>query len=480
MMASEVDDNRGIQNEVCESGLGSHKVADADLDNDGRPRRTGSLWTACALVITAVIGAGVLSLAWSLAQIGWVGVLVLIIFGIITFYTSNLLAECYRCPVTGKRNYTYMQAVKANLGGKMYMACGLAQYSLLIGLAIGYTITAAISMVAIQKSNCFHKRGHEAPCEVSHKPYMIGMGLFEIVVSQIPDIGEMWGLSVIATVTSFGYASIGAALAFSTVISGHGKRTSVTGVEVGPGITAAQKMWRMFRAIGDMLLCSSYSAILIEIQDTLKSSGSEIQVMKKANMISVSTTTLFYLICACFGYAAFGNNAHGNMLTGFGFYEPFWLIDLANTFIVMHLVGAYQVVSQPVFGAVESQMRRWWPRSKFVIAEYPIRIGKKNFNMSINLLRLTWRIMFVVIITLLALALPYFNEVLALLGAISFWPLTVYFPVNMYIVQKKISRWTIRWFGLQSLNFVCLLVALAAACGSIEGFAEALHIFKHS
>lgn len=100
--------------------------------------------------------------------------------------------------------------------------------------------------------------------------------------------------------------------------------------------------------------------------------------------------------------------------------------------------------------------------------------------MSINLLRLTWRSMFVVIITLLALALPYFNEVLALLGAISFWPLTVYFPVNMYIVQKKISRWTIRWFGLQSLNFVCLLVALAAACGSIEGFAEALHIFKHS
>ena len=60
-------------------------------------------------------------------------------------------------------------------------------------------------------------------------------------------------------------------------------------------------------------------------------------------MISVSTTTLFYLICACFGYAAFGNNTHGNMLTGFGFYEPFWLIDLANTFIVMHLVGAYQV-----------------------------------------------------------------------------------------------------------------------------------------
>lgn len=65
--------------------------------------------------------------------------------------------------------------------------------------------------------------------------------------------------------------------------------------------------------------------------------------MKKANMIAVLTSTTFYLMCGCFGYAAFGNKAPGNMLTGFGFYEPFWLIDLANVCIVVHLVGAYQV-----------------------------------------------------------------------------------------------------------------------------------------
>lgn len=49
------------------------------------------------------------------------------------------------------------------------------------------------------------------------------------------------------------------------------------------------------------------------------------------------------MMCGCLGYAAFGNSAPGNMLTGFGFYEPFWLVDLANIFIVIHLVGAYQV-----------------------------------------------------------------------------------------------------------------------------------------
>ena len=75
----------------------------------------------------------------------------------------------------------------------------------------------------------------------------------------------------------------------------------------------------------------------------LKSSKSEIKVMKKVDMMTALIMTFFYLLCSCFGYAAFGNNAHGNMLTGFGFFEPFWLIDLANIFIAMRLLGAYQI-----------------------------------------------------------------------------------------------------------------------------------------
>lgn len=65
--------------------------------------------------------------------------------------------------------------------------------------------------------------------------------------------------------------------------------------------------------------------------------------MKKASMVAVFITTFFYLCCGCFGYAAFGDETPGNLLTGFGFYEPYWLIDFANICIVIHLVGGYQV-----------------------------------------------------------------------------------------------------------------------------------------
>lgn len=135
-------------------------------------------------------------------------------------------------------------------------------------------------------------------------------------------------------------------------------------------------------------------------------------------------------------------------------------------------------MAQPVFNAVESWASMRWPKSKFVMNEYPLSMGKNNFNFSVNLFRLTWRTSFVVMTTLLSMALPFFNEVLALLGALAYWPLTVYFPLEMYIARKIIKKGTSRWFGLQLLNLVCFLSALAAAASSIQGLNQALHTYK--
>ena len=64
--------------------------------------------------------------------------------------------------------------------------------------------------------------------------------------------------------------------------------------------------------------------------------------MKRASFYGIGVTTIFYVSLGCIGYAAFGNAAPGNVLTGFD--EPFWLVDVANVAVVIHLVGAYQVI----------------------------------------------------------------------------------------------------------------------------------------
>src|SRR5688572_32258494 len=98
-----------------------------------------------------------------------------------------------------------------------------------------------------------------------------------------------------------------------------------------------------------------------------------------------------------------------------------------------------QVFAQPVYSKVDSWASEKWPNSTFVKGNYPIKLGNKTI-FSFNLLRLTTRTMFVILATTLAMAMPFFNDVLAFLGSLGFWPLTVYFPVEMYIAKNDIKR----------------------------------------
>ncbi|PHT83845.1 Amino acid permease 5 [Capsicum annuum] len=489
------------------------------FDDDGRLKRTGSVWTASAHIITAVIGSGVLSLAWAVAQLGWVaGPIVMFLFSFVTYYTSALLSDCYRSgdPVAGKRNYTYMDAVQANLGGLQVKICGWIQYANLFGVAIGYTIASSISMIccvsscgnsllhkygvrpnaetwvdielifffditfcvkwnrAVKRSNCFHKHGEKAPCIVPSTPYMIMFGVIEIIFSQIPNFDQIWWLSIVAAVMSFTYSAIGLGLGVAQVAETGKIGGSLTGIST---VTEMTKVWQTFQALGDIAFAYSYSLILIEIQDTLKSPPSEAKTMKNATLISVAVTTVFYMLCGCFGYAAFGDLAPSNLLTGFGFYNPYWLVDIANIAIVVHLVGAYQVYCQPLFAFIEKTAAEWYPDSKFITKDISVPIpGYKTYNL--NLFRLVWRTIFVIITTIISMLLPFFNDIVGILGAFGFWPLTVYYPVEMYIVQKKIPKWSRKWLGLQILSVACLIISIAAAAGSFAGVVSDLKIYK--
>ncbi|CAL1362505.1 unnamed protein product [Linum trigynum] len=445
-------------------------MASKCFDDDGRPKRTGTVWTASAHIITAVIGSGVLSLAWSTAQLGWIaGPTVLFLFSFVTYYTSTLLAACYRAgdPDTGKRNYTYMDAVKSTLGGYQEKICGWVQYVNLFGVAIGYTIASSISMMAVKRANCFHRSGGTDPCHMNANPYMIAFGVIQILFSQIPDFDQLWWLSFVAAVMSFTYSTIGLGLGIGKVIENKEIKGSLTGIGIDV-VSPTDKVWRSFQALGGIAFAYSFSNILIEIQDTIKAPPSEAKTMKKASLVSIFVTTIFYMLCGCFGYAAFGDQSPGNLLTGFGFYNPYWLLDIANVAIVVHLVGAYQVYCQPIYAFVEKLAANRFPDSYFVTKEFRIPLpGGTSYNL--NLFRLVWRTIFVIITTLISMLLPFFNDIVGLLGSLGFWPLTVYYPVEMYIAQMKIPKWSTRWVSLQILSMACLIISIAAAAGSIAG-----------
>ncbi|RWW66360.1 hypothetical protein BHE74_00026273 [Ensete ventricosum] len=342
---------------------------------------------------------------------------------------------------------------------------------------------------------------------------MIMFGVAEIFMSQIPDFDQIWWLSIVAAVMSFTYSSIGLALGIVQVIGNKSIKGSLTGISIGV-ISPTQKIWRSLQALGDIAFAYSFSLVLIEIQvcfwlsnelkiersvdrstlilrvllgftgmlsclqDTVRAPPpSEAKVMKKASLLSIVVTTLFYMMCGCMGYAAFGDSAPGNLLTGFGFYNPYWLLNIANAAIVVHLVGAYQVFCQPLFAFIEKWAVKTWPESTFIAKEIAVPLTPtRRYNLS--LFRLVWRSAFVVLTTVISMLLPFFNDVVGLLGALGFWPLTVYFPVEMYIVRQRIPRWSTRWVCLQMLSLTCLAVTIAAAIGSVAGVVTDLNLYR--
>ncbi|CAI9088131.1 OLC1v1022377C1 [Oldenlandia corymbosa var. corymbosa] len=396
----------------------------------------------------------------------------MLVFAGITVVSSILLCDCYMSPDSDfgpLRHPSYTEAVNFYLGKRKERICKFFVLQGLVGAGVAYTITTSKSISAIQKANCYHRKGHNANCSHDNsKHYMLLFGAVQIVMSQIPDFHNMTWLSIIAAVMSFSYAFIGLGLGLAKVIENGKVLGSMTGI---PTASKTDKIWLICQALGDIAFAYPYSVILLEIQDTLKSPPSESVTMKKSSIASIMITTFFYLCCGCFGYAAFGDQTPGNLLTGFGFYEPYWLLDFANACIILHLVGGYQVYSQPAFAMVEQWFNSNYPNSQFD-RNFEVKLPMLP-RFEVNMFRLWFRSAYVLSITGISMLFPYFNQVLGLLGGSSFWVIGAYFPVEMFIKHKKIGVWTRTWILLWIFSIICLVLSVASFIGSVQGFINA-------
>ena len=58
------------------------------------------------------------------------------------------------------------------------------------------------------------------------------------------------------------------------------------------------------------------------------------------------------------------------------------------------------------------------------------------------------------------------------MGSLGFWPLTVFLPISMHIVQHNIPKWSLKWCLMHALSIFCFFISVAAMIGSIAGVYE--------
>ncbi|ERN20017.1 hypothetical protein AMTR_s00071p00165190 [Amborella trichopoda] len=137
-----------------------------------------------------------------------------------------------------------------------------------------------------------------------------------------------------------------------------------------------------------------------------------------------------------------------------------------------------QVFAQPLFAAIEDRVSSKWPSNFLLEARYEVKLLFSTQTIwKVTLFSLIMRTTVVLLTTLVAILVPFFNSVVGLLGAIAFWPLTIYFPVAMHKSQTNVKKGSMKWFLLQCLVLASLSVSVIAAIGSLVGITKSL---KHS
>ncbi|GAB4816152.1 hypothetical protein N2152v2_003198 [Parachlorella kessleri] len=491
------------------------------------------------------------------------GILCLLVFYAVSIGSSCVLASLYE--VDGRKYGSYGAAVKALLGrhGKIWVT--ICQTLNIVCFCIAYSITASVSMKEISKRICSSSSGS---CIEHTWALALIFGGIQLFCSQLPNLEEAWWMSAIGAAMSIGYSGIALGLCIAHAGNGHG---TVGGIET----SVPNKVFSIFNALGDIAFAFSFSAILLEIQDTLREPPKAVKTMKKVVHWSLGISFAFYLAISITGYLAFGNAVPGDVLTAFK--GPSWLVALGNGMVVVHMVSAYQVYAQPLFVLVERELCvRWlkhkspehakhsratatkrvrfsptaagqqqgsdpagiagaWgagstiPAAKSIGRLYPpteetsadIKLQLSPFESQSKLqgalpdesamrkleseeegadveqppqlspylskrhssaelrphtsplaLRLLWRSGFVAFTTLISCIMPFFSNFVGLIGGLMYWPLSIGFPLAMWLVVRKPSGW--RKHGALAVAAVMLLVGIAATIGSARDIVVSL------
>lgn len=107
--------------------------------------------------------------------------------------------------------------------------------------------------------------------------------------------------------------------------------------------TFTGEIFGFFSALGDIAFAFAGHNVVLEIQATIPSTPEKPskKPMWKGVIAAYVVVALCYFPVAFIGYWVFGNKVEDNVLISLQ--KPRWLVAVANMFVVVHVIGSYQV-----------------------------------------------------------------------------------------------------------------------------------------
>ncbi|KAH9792133.1 Lysine histidine transporter 1 [Citrus sinensis] len=389
--------------------------------------RNAKWWYSAFHNVTAMVGAGVLSLPYAMAQLGWgPGVAILILSWIITLYTLWQMVEMHEM-VPGKRFDRYHELGQHAFGEKLGLYIVVPQQLIVeVGVCIVYMVTGGKSLHKVHELLC------KEPCkEIKLSYFIMIFASVHFVLSHLPNFNAIAGVSLAAAVMSLSYSTI----AWSASVRKGVQPDVAYGYKAK---TAAGTVFNFFSALGDVAFAYAGHNVVLEIQATIPSTPEKPSKgpMWRGVVVAYIVVALCYFPVALIGYWMFGNKVEDNILLSLE--KPTWLIVMANFFVVVHVIGSYQIYAMPVFDMIETLL-----------------VKKLNFSPT-RLLRFVVRNLYVAFTMFIGITFPFFGGLLGFFGGFAFAPTTYFLPCIIWLAIYKPRKYSLSW----CINWICIVLGL--------------------
>lgn len=373
-----------------------------------------------------MVGAGVLGLPFAMAELGWgPGVTVMVVSWIITLYTLWQMVEMHEM-VPGKRFDRYHELGQHAFGEKLGLYIVVPQQLIVeVSVNIVYMVTGGKSL----------KKFHDLVCKDCHNIklsfFIMIFASVHFVLSHLPNFNSISGVSLAAAVMSLSYSTIAWAAS-----ANKGVREDVD--YSYKASTDAGKVLNFFGGLGDIAFAYAGHNVVLEIQATIPSTPEKPSKgpMWRGVVVAYIVVALCYFPVAFVGYYIFGNNVEDNVLISLE--KPVWLIAVANMFVVIHVIGSYQIYAMPVFDMIES-----------------VLVKQLNFKPT-WFLRFVTRNIYVAFTMFVGITFPFFGGLLAFFGGLAFAPTTYFLPCIMWLAIYKPRKFGLSW----CCNWICIVLGV--------------------
>ncbi|KAJ7970699.1 lysine histidine transporter 1 [Quillaja saponaria] len=388
--------------------------------------RNAKWWYSAFHNVTAMVGAGVLSLPYAMSELGWgPGVAVLVLSWIITLYTLWQMVEMHEM-VPGKRFDRYHELGQYAFGEKLglYIVVPL-QLIVEVGVNIVYMVTGGKSL---QK---FHDTVCPSCKKIKLSFFIMIFASVQFVLSHLPNFNSISGVSLAAAIMSLSYSTIAWAASANKGVQ--------PDVQYGyKAKSTSGTVFNFFNALGDVAFAYAGHNVALEIQATIPSTPDKPSKgpMWRGVVVAYIVVALCYFPVALTGYWMFGNSVEDNVLISLK--KPAWLIAAANLFVVIHVIGSYQIFAMPVFDMIET-----------------VLVNKLHFKPS-RTLRFITRNTYVALTMFLGITFPFFGGLLSFFGGFAFAPTTYFLPCIMWLAIYKPKKLSLSWWT----NWICIVLGL--------------------